>query len=402
MAIVAARALCIVAVMEMLTDLRTSAVHGRAFVVMGFCVGAFAAYVPQLKGHAGLSDAEFGLALLIGAAGAVGAMWLAPKVDRKLGASAMAICCLLLAAAFLLPGLAGSWVTFAGAMFLASGAGGLLDVVMNARLSGLEARSGRSLMNLNHGLFSLAYALAALVAGLVREAGVPPIWCFIGILGVTALLALGMRDEVPVESSDESADAAPVPLPGLMIALAGLVVLIAFTAEQATEHWSALHLERSFNANAAEGALGPAILGFTMGIGRLSGQELVRRVAEGKLMQIASALAASGLILAAFAPVQSLAYAGFAILGLGVSTVGPTALAWVGKTIPSHLRAAAISRLVMIGYCGFFVGPPVIGFVAEAFGLHLALALMGGMLLCITAFLVPALRATARKTGLIA
>lgn len=65
----AARALCIVAVMEMLTDLRTSAVHGRAFVVMGFCVGAFAAYVPQLKGHAGLSDAEFGLALLIGAAG---------------------------------------------------------------------------------------------------------------------------------------------------------------------------------------------------------------------------------------------------------------------------------------------------------------------------------------------
>ena len=50
--------------MEMLTDLRTSVVHGRAFVVMGFCVGAFAAYVPQLKGHAGLSDAEFGLALI--------------------------------------------------------------------------------------------------------------------------------------------------------------------------------------------------------------------------------------------------------------------------------------------------------------------------------------------------
>ena len=388
--------------MEMLTDMRTSAVHGRAFVVMGFCVGAFAAYVPQLKSQAGLSDAEFGLALLIGAAGAVGAMWLAPRVDRLLGHAAMTICALLLATAFLLPGLAQSWAGFAAAMFLASGAGGLLDVVMNARLSGLEARSGRSLMNLNHGLFSLAYALAALVAGLVREAGVPPVWCFAGILLVSGLSALGMRDEVPPAPAEDPQGNASLPLPGAMIVIAGLIVLIAFTAEQATEHWSALHLERAFGANAAEGALGPAILGFTMGIGRLSGQELVRRVAEGRLMQIAAALAASGLILAAFAPVQALAYAGFAILGLGVSTVGPTALAWVGKTIPSRLRAAAISRLVMIGYCGFFVGPPVIGFIAEVFGLRLALALMGAMLLCITVLLVPALRASARKSELIA
>jgi MFS family permease len=219
---------------------------------------------------------------------------------------------------------------------------------------------------------------------------------------VSGLLALGMRDEVPPAPAEDPQGNASLPLPGVMIVIAGLIVLIAFTAEQATEHWSALHLERAFGANAAEGALGPAILGFTMGIGRLSGQELVRRVAEGRLMQIAAALAASGLILAAFAPVQALAYAGFAILGLGVSTVGPTALAWVGKTIPSRLRAAAISRLVMIGYCGFFVGPPVIGFIAEVFGLRLALALMGAMLLCITVLLVPALRASARKSELIA
>ena len=388
--------------MEFFTDMRTSAVHGRAFAVMGFCVGAFAAYAPQLKRQAGLGDAEFGLALLVGAAGAVAAMWLAPRADRLLGSAALVVCAMMVAVGFLLPGLSHSWLTFAGAMFLASGAAGLLDVVMNARLSGLEARSGRSLMNLNHGLFSLAYALAALVAGLVREAGVPPVWCFAGILVVTLLMTLGMRDPVPVETPEEDTGAVPATLPVMMIVLAGLIVLIAFTAEQATENWSALYLERAFAANAAEGAMGPAILGLTMGIGRLSGQEVVRRVAEGRLMQLAAALAAAGLLLAAFAPVQGLAYAGFAILGLGVSTIGPTALAWVGKTIPSRLRAAAISRMVMIGYCGFFVGPPVIGFMAEAFGLRLALAVMGVVLLGITLVLVPALRATARRGKLIA
>nr|WP_255731660.1 MFS transporter [Phaeobacter sp. B1627] len=379
-----------------MTDIRTSAVHGRAFAVMGICVGAFAAYAPQLKAQAGLGDAEFGLALLVGAAGAVGAMWLAPRVDRGLGAYAMVICALAVATGFLLPGLAASWAGLAGAMFLASGAAGLLDVIMNARLSGLEARSGRSLMNLNHGLFSLAYALGALGAGLIREAGVPPFWCFVGILGVTVLLCLGMRDPATPEPAEDAGHPGAASLPVMMIVLAGLIVLIAFTAEQATESWSALYLERSFAASAAEGAMGPAILGLTMGIGRLSGQEAVRRIPEGRLMQIAAALAAFGLILAALAPVQWLAYAGFAILGIGVSTIGPTALAWVGKKIPARQRAVAISRMVMIGYCGFFIGPPVIGFMAEAFGLRLALAMMGALLLAITVLLVPGLRALAR------
>ncbi|OIQ32590.1 MAG: MFS transporter [Alphaproteobacteria bacterium MedPE-SWcel] len=383
--------------MEIITDMRTSAVHGRAFAVMGICTGAFAAYAPQLKAQAGLGDAEFGLALLFGASGAVGAMWLAPRVDRMLGGAALVICALALAAGFLLPGLATSWAAFAGAMFLASGAAGLLDVIMNARLSGLEARSGRSLMNLNHGLFSLAYAVGALGAGLIREAGVPPVWCFAGILCVTALMTLGMRDPAPSEPAEDANEPAAMALPVMIIVLAGLIVLIAFTAEQATENWSALYLERSFAANAAEGAMGPAILGLTMGIGRLSGQEVVRRVAEGRLMQIAAALAAFGLILAALAPVQWMAYAGFAVLGIGVSTIGPTALAWVGKTIPARQRAVAISRMVMIGYCGFFIGPPVIGFMAEAFGLRWALAMMGILLLGITIVLVPALRRLARS-----
>ena len=53
--------------------------------------------------------------------------------------------------------------------------------------------------------------------------------------------------------------------------------------------------------------------------------------------------------------------------------------------------------MVMIAYSGFFVGPPAIGFLAEAFGLPIALATMGGMLLCITFVLVPSLRGLVRR-----
>jgi hypothetical protein len=49
-------------------------------------------------------------------------------------------------------------------------------------------------------------------------------------------------------------------------------VLVAFLVENAMEGWSALHIERTLGGGAAEGAFGPAILGLTMGIGRLSGR----------------------------------------------------------------------------------------------------------------------------------
>ena len=48
--------------------------------------------------------------------------------------------------------------------------------------------------------------------------------------------------------------------------------------EATVETWSALHIERSLQGRAAEGAMGPAMLGLTMAIGRFSGQAVSPRL----------------------------------------------------------------------------------------------------------------------------
>ncbi|NAZ35968.1 MFS transporter [Rubellimicrobium sp. CFH 75288] len=360
--------------MSVLNAVRLAAAPSRAFAALGGFWGCFAGYVPEIKAGLDVGDGTFGLLLLGSATGLVSAMWLAPAVDRALGARAMQVLAVLFAAVWLLPGSVGSPALFFAVLLLVGLTSGLLDVVMNARTSELEAVHGRSLMNAAHAMFSVGYTLGAVWAGLAREMGLPAVAALltVGVL-VTAVLVPRMH-LVPVR--------APVPASGrgawpvLPVLLCGGVVLSAFMTEAATEAWSALHIERTLGGRAAEGALGPAMLGLTMAIGRFGGQAVAERLKEVQVVVAASALAASGALVAAWAVAPWMAQAGFGLFGLGVSVIGPMGLALVGKLVAPHWRTEAISKAAVMGFSGFFFAPVVMGLVSEAAGLRVAFTLV--------------------------
>ena len=355
--------------MSILNALSVSRRPAAAFVVIGMFWGCFAAYVPVIKDQLGASDALFGTLLLGSATGLVSAMWLAPRADRILGARGMQVGAVALAVAWLLPGQVMNPWLFAVSMAFVGLCSGLLDVIMNARVSELEAKHNRPLMNVNHAMFSVAYVVGAVLVSFTREAGLPPLPVFAGF-GVVALLMLPlMRMEVTYVAADEGY-AGRYPL--WPIALCGAIVLVAFMSEATVEAWSALHVERTLGGGAAEGALGPAMLGLTMAIGRFSGQAVAERMREVTILLGASVMAATGAVIAALAPTPVVAYVGFGVLGLGVSVIGPIGLALVGKLVAPHLRTEAISRTAVIGFSGFFFAPMLMGLMSEAFGLRMA------------------------------
>ena len=373
-----------------MTDLRVSRAPAAGFIVVGLYWGSFAGLVPDLKAAIGASDGTFGLTMFFAALGALAAMWLAPRVDTKLGARALQGCAIALGCAFLLPGLASGPIAFTVAILLASAGSGSLDVIMNTRVSALEAASKRSLMNLNHALFSFAYAGAAMSAGFFREAGFGPLTVFAFVLMLNILLLKAMYQDAAVLEDDVTVGPSRLSRP--LIWLGGIIILIAFMSEQATEAWSALHLERGLGGSAAQGALGPAILGLTMGVGRLSGQFISAHVRETYVLQVAGVIAALGLMIAASAPSLSVAYVGFATLGLGVSVMAPMAYSAVGKRVNNQQRAVIITRISVIGYMGFFIGPPLMGGLSEAFGLPISFYTIGVILLLVSVLLAPQLR----------
>lgn len=367
--------------MSIISALSISRRPAAAFVVVGLFWGCFAAFVPVIKAQLDANDALFGTLLLGSATGLVSSMWLAPKADKILGPRAMQFGIIFLAIVWLLPAQMTVPLVFAGTMALVGTASGLLDVVMNARVSELEAKHDRPLMNANHAMFSLAYGVSATITGLAREANISALYVFAGF-GIVSILMVPFMRMDPASVEDDGTNVGGYPL--WPILLSGGIVLVAFMSEATVEAWSALHIERTLGGGAAEGALGPAMLGFTMAFGRFSGQAVSERLRDINLLVIAACVSASGAIMAALAVSPMMAYVGFGVFGLGISVIGPIGLAIVGRIVPPHLRTEAISKVAVLGFSGFFFAPVLMGLVSEAFGLRIAFGcVVAVVLICV-------------------
>lgn len=370
--------------MKLMSDIKICRPTLPAFAGMGIMWGGFSAYVPAIKSTLHADDAMFGFAILFMAIGAVTSMWFAPLFSARLGRFAIAAGGILYVVAMQWIGTVSTLANFAVIGFVAGAAAGLMDVVMNARLSEIEAAHDTSVMNMNHGVFSLAFGFSALFAGLSRQAGHDiSTYMFGAGLVVLAMTPLMIQSHVADAVDDDTSNGKL----GMAVVWGGLIVLIGFLCENATEGWGALHVERSLGGSAAEGALGPASLGFMMAFGRFGGQALVTRMSEATVLFWAALLSGIGALIAAFAVTPLMAYVGFGCLGLGVSVVAPMVFALVGRRVSNAMRAKAISRVAVIGYFGFFAGPPIMGLLSEWISLTASFAFLAVLLLGIPVLL---------------
>ena len=378
--------------MGFLNDLWLSRRPLTGFALMACAWAAFFAQMPVIKAATGASDGAWGVAVFVASLAAVTAMWVAPFADRRIGRGALPLASVLLIAGMIVAGASRDLVWLMLALTLASIAAGVVDVLCNVRISEAEEASGRPLMNLNHGAYSLAYGGAAVLTGAFREWFWTPVEVFTLFGAITVALSWVMIEPAsrPAPRSAQEARAS-VSTALLLTVLGGGVVMVAFLVEASAEGWSALHLERTLGGDPSQGALGPAILGLTMGVGRLAGHFMSKRVPELQLMGVASLVAATGLVMAGAAPGLMMAYLGFGLAGLGVSVIAPLALALIGRTVAPEARLDAISRVSVMGYGAYFFGPPLMGFTAEAFGLRAGFFVVGGIMVVTALVVLPAL-----------
>ena len=367
--------------MSALTTLKTARPALASFGAMGVVWGTYAAVLPDLKTQLDVSEAELGLLMLTTPLAAVVAMLMAPRIGAALGRKALPLVTLAMALSFALPGYVTVAWMFPVVMILCGAATGLTDVLMNARVAVLEADRGRPLMNLCHATYSFGYAGAALATGVMRDAVWPPFWVM-AAMALAAVVLSGMA----IEADGTIRGLLPPkgqkgPGLGVLPVLGGAIVLIAFMTENAAENWSALHIEMTLGGTPGQGALGPAALALTMGFARLAGQGLLTRVNPVRVLIAGAIISSTGALIAAWAVSPAMAYAGFIVMGIGSSVIAPTAFSLVGALAKPELRARAVARATLFGYCGYFFGPPALGFLAGAFGLRAAFVFTAVMLL---------------------
>ena len=342
--------------------------------------------LPEIKAELGLSNASLGAALAALPLGAlVAALASAPLIRRFTSARVASFGLVLLGLALWAVAVAPDWPALAAILFVAGALDAVIDVAQNAHGLRVQRRYGRSILNGFHGLWSIGAVCGGLLGSVAAGLGIPLV-VHLGVsavvFGAVALLALrvmlpGDDDADREPEPDAPADGVPPARPGRRSAVLGLTALGFLAAcgafvEDAGASWSALYLRTELTAGAALAGLGFVALQGAMTVGRLIGDRVVDRFGQRLVVQAGGALTAAGMGLALAFPSVPSTLAGFAMAGLGVATLVP-AVYHAADELPGLRRGTGLAVINWLLRIGFLLSPLVIGVLADATSLRVAL-----------------------------
>jgi hypothetical protein len=358
------------------------------FLANGLGIGAWAAAIPRIKADLSLSDAGLSLALLAFAAGGMMAMPLMGLFAHRLRSGPASIVTgFAFAAAIAAIGLARSLEILSVTAFLGGMTSGAIDVAMNANASEVERRWGRPIMSSFHAAYSLGGAAGAVLGAWLG--GVGTLWGLLGPALISSLLVAGAAPFLGREGSDFGGSALAAPSWRLLPLAALAFVLMA--TEGSVGDWSGTYLARS---GVETGATAAAYAAFSllMIIGRVTGDRIVSAAGPRVTVGLGALIAAAGLAISAAWPGLAGGVVGFGLVGAGLANVVPVIFSVVGRTGAS--AAVGIASAATSGYAGLLIGPVIIGAVASATTLRLAIVMLSGVAL------IAALFASSKAGGL--
>jgi MFS family permease len=345
-----------------------------AFGLHGVAAGTWAGRIPWVKEVRHLSAADLGLALMGAAIGGLLSAPLAAWLISRFGSRAMTrFSGLAIAMSLPLIGFAPSLPTIFAALVLFGATGGVLDVAMNAQGVVVQGSYGRSIMSGLHGIWSVGGLAGSAVAGLAAGAdmGAPAHLLIVGV----AMFVISAVSGIWLVPAPRPSVGKVFARPDRVLLVLGAVIFFGLFAEAAAADWSAVYLRTAAHAQQDVAAWGYAAFSLAMAGARLMGDRLVERVGSARLVRMAALTGAIGLTLGLLVPVTPVVIVAFAILGLGMATVVPLTFSAAGST-PGHDPGTAVAAVATVGYGGWMLAPPVIGFVAEGTSLTVALSLV--------------------------
>ena len=354
------------------------------FFVHGLIVATWVSRIPGIKAELRLSDFILGLTLLSAALGAVCSIPLAGWLVNRFGSksittwSSVAFC-----VALALCGWAFSTVTLAAALFVYGSTSATMDVAMNAQGVEVERELGRPTMSRFHAMFSLGAMIGAGAGGYIATLQIRPALHFTGgaafyMLACLAVapLMLGTHEMLP-----QGEHRLPLnKIPRVLLVLSA-ISFCALLSEGAMADWAAVYLRQVLLTGPGTAAAGYAAFSAAMTIFRLAGDIITERLGAVKTVCFGSIVGGCGLLWALAMHSAAWALPGFAATGAGFSVIIPLVFGSGGR-VKNVSPGAGIATVTGIGYIGFIVGPPTIGFVSQLVGLRYALLIVAGCCVC--------------------
>ncbi|RDV13123.1 MFS transporter [Pontibacter diazotrophicus] len=352
---------------------------GCFYFLQGISFASWGSRIPTIQQQMGLSEAELGGVLLALPVGLLLSLPVAGWAIAKVGSRSILIFSGILYSTTLVAiGYSESTVQLVMALFVFGFAGNLMNISVNTQGVGVEDLYQKSIMASFHGMWSLAGFTGAAIGTLMIGEGVRPFHHFLLIMFLS-YIAIAVASRYVLRTDVNADTDKPIfVMPDKSLIDLGVICFFAMICEGAMFDWSGVYFRKVIGAEGAWIGAGYTAFMCTMAGTRFVADFFTRRFGMQRILQASGVLTASGLLIAVLLPHLFTAIVGFLFVGAGVSAVVPLVYSAAGKSkvMSPGVALAAVST---IGFFGFLIGPPLIGFIAGATSLRISFTVIAAM-----------------------
>ncbi|MCV9386955.1 MFS transporter [Reichenbachiella ulvae] len=353
------------------------------FLVHGINLASWASRIPDIKERMDINDAEMGTLLLVmpisSILGLVSAGWILRNFDNKTPLiTGMIAQCISLAAI----GMSDNLYTLSAALFFLALSFRITGIAMNTQAVILQKSYAKPINGSFHAMWSFGGIMGVGLTSLLLALKVTILPHLIGVAIMLAIISIAAYPYLPTGDRAEEGSKIKLGKPDKSLFYLGVLILLASFCEGGMFDWSGVYFKDIVNVELYTAGYFTFMICMTLSRIMLD-KFIIIRMKKEHVYLISSLMITGGILLATSLPYLIPAMAGFSIVGMGTAVVIPTTFLLAGDS-KKYSAGMAISIISTYSVVGMLFGPPLIGFISEAFGLKISFlffAVMGLLIL---------------------
>lgn len=359
------------------------------FFIPGLLMASWATRTPAIRDILSVSTAEMGIVLFGLSIGSMSGILCSAWLVKRFGTRTVirtTMCCAIVGMMLLSVALwFASPLAFALGLTVFGGSFGAAEVAINVEGAAIEQEMNKTVLPMMHGFYSLGTLAGAGIGMALTATGIAAtthillaaLVCIAPVLlGLTAIPDGNGRNVAGETKTGEKG------LPfyrDMQLMLIGVVVLAMAFAEGSANDWLPLLMVDGHGFSPTSGSL--IYAGFTLGmtVGRFTGGWFIDRYSRVTVVRASALLGGLGIALIIFVDVDWVAGVSVVLWGLGASLGFPLTISAASDTGPD--APTRVSVVATTGYLAFLVGPPLLGFLGEHYGLRSAMLVVLGLVM---------------------
>ena len=343
------------------------------FFTYSFCMGSLPPRLPDIQHAMGIEEGALGFGLIGAAVGTLLSLSFAGPLLERVGYRRSILALIpLLALAYAISVFATGPLAFFLLLLPVGLMIGCIEIILNVEADRTEHQLGYRIMNRAHAFWSFGFFSSGIIGAGIAQTGLSPqlhLLLMVPLVAVATMVVLGRFDPAPQRTGTSAAAPPRFALPTLAIMVLVTVTLSAMIMEGAGIDWSAIYMKDQFQVSPFLAGFAVALGAFTQAVTRFFADPFVERYSPTIVSRVLLTVLGVGALTVFFTPWEWLALVGFGLMGVGTSVIFPLAMSAAAQRT-DRPAATNVASLAQISFVAFLLGPPLLGYVAEHFGIR--------------------------------